>query len=87
MQEINAHTTEVVNSVERQELATGEISINVASAASESKVVVAALSDVASGVKQTRSSAETVLNASEEVMTATEKLRGEVEGFLRTVAA
>jgi methyl-accepting chemotaxis protein len=87
MQEINAHTTEVVNSVERQELATGEISINVASAASESKVVVAALSDVASGVKQTRSSAETVLNASEEVMTATEKLCGEVEGFLRTVAA
>jgi hypothetical protein len=73
MQEINAHTTEVVNSVERQELATGEISINVVSAASESKVVVAALSDVASGVKQTRSSAETVLNASEEVMTATEK--------------
>jgi methyl-accepting chemotaxis protein len=48
MQEINAHTTEVVNSVERQELATGEISINVASAASESKVVVAALNDVAS---------------------------------------
>jgi hypothetical protein len=87
MQEINAHTTKVVNSVERQELATGEISINVASAASESKVVVAALSDVASGVKQPRSSAETVLNASEEVMTATEKLRGEVAGFLRTVAA
>jgi uncharacterized protein YdeI (BOF family) len=49
--------------------------------------VVAALGDVASGVTQTRSSAQTVLAASEEVENATVKLRGEVEDFLRTVAA
>jgi uncharacterized protein YdeI (BOF family) len=42
---------------------------------------------LASGVTQTRSSAQTVLAASEEVENATVKLRGEVEDFLRTVAA
>jgi hypothetical protein len=49
--------------------------------------VVAALGDVATGVTQTRSSAQTVLAASEEVEKATVKLRAEVEGFLSTVAA
>jgi hypothetical protein len=37
-------------------------------------------------VTQTRSSAQTVLAASEEVENATVKLRSEVEDFLRTVA-
>jgi hypothetical protein len=41
---------------------------------------------VAIGLTPTRSSAETVLAASE-VEAATVKLRVEVEGFLRTVAA
>ena len=87
MQEINAHTSEVVGAIEQQELATGQISHNVASAAAGSKAVVAALGDVATGVTQTRSSAQTVLAASEEVEKATVKLRAEVEGFLSTVAA
>jgi len=87
MQDINAHTSEVVGAIEQQELATGEISHNVASAATGARAVVAALGDVASGVTQTRSSAQTVLAASEEVENATVKLRGEVEDFLRTVAA
>ncbi|MDE2283155.1 MAG: chemotaxis protein, partial [Hyphomicrobiales bacterium] len=64
-----------------------EISHNVASAAAGSKGVVAALGDVAIGVKQTRSSVETVLAASEEVENATVTLRAEVERFLATVAA
>jgi len=51
------------------------------------RAVVSALGDVASGVTQTRSSAQTVLAASEEVENATVKLRCEVEDFLRTVAA
>jgi hypothetical protein len=46
-----------------------------------------ALSELASGVTQTRSSAETVLAATEEVESATAKLRCEVESFLSTVAA
>jgi methyl-accepting chemotaxis protein len=68
-------------------LATSEISHNVTSAAAESKAVVAALSDVASGITQTSTSAQTVLAASEEVERATVKLRAEVESFLGTVAA
>jgi methyl-accepting chemotaxis protein len=87
MQDINTHTSEVVGAIEQQELATGEISHNVASAATGARAVVAALGDVATGVTQTRSSAQTVLAASEEVENATVKLRGEVEDFLRTVAA
>ena len=87
MQDINAHTSEVVGAIEQQELATGEISHNVASAAAGVRAVVSALGDVASGVTQTRSSAQTVLAASEEVENATVKLRCEVEDFLRTVAA
>jgi methyl-accepting chemotaxis protein len=74
--------------IEQQELATGEISHNVASAATGARAVVSALGDVASGVMQTRSAAQTVLAASDEVENAAVKLRGEVEDFLRnTVAA
>jgi methyl-accepting chemotaxis protein len=87
MQDINSYTSEVAGSIGQQEVATGEISHNVAGAAVGTKAVVAALSDVATGVTQTRSSAETVLVASEEVEKATVKLRAEVEGFLSTVAA
>jgi methyl-accepting chemotaxis protein len=86
MQDINAYTSKVVGAIGHQEVATGEISHNVASAAAGSKDVVAALGDVATGLTQTRSSAETVLTASEEVENATVKLRAEVERFLSTVA-
>ena len=87
MVDINSHTSEAVGAIAQQELATGEISHNVASAASGARAVVTALGHVAAGVTQTRSSAQTVLAASEEVENATVKLRGEVEDFLRTVAA
>ena len=75
------------DAIAQQEAATAEISHNVASAAVGSKDVVVTLGDVASGVTQTRSSAQTVLAASEEVENATVRLRGEVEDFLRTVTA
>ena len=87
MQDINSHTSEVVDAIAQQEAATGEISHNVASAAVGSKGVVATLGDVATGVTQTRSAAQTVLAASEEVENATVRLRGEVKDFLRTVTA
>ena len=87
MQDINAHISEVVDAIAQQEAATAEISQNVASAAVGSKDVVVTLGDVASGVTQTRSSAQTVLAASEEVENATVRLRGEVKDFLRTVTA
>ena len=77
------HTSEVVGAIEQQEMATGEISHNVAGAAAGSKAVVAALGEVAGGITQTRSSAQTVLAASEEVENATVTLRAEVEAFPR----
>ena len=87
MQDISTYTGAVAVSVEQQELATGEISHNVASAANGAKGIVAALGEVAGAVTQTRGSAQTVLAASEEVENATAKLRSEVEAFLSTVAA
>ncbi|MGB7035418.1 MAG: PAS-domain containing protein [Xanthobacteraceae bacterium] len=87
MQDINNYTSAVTVSVVQQEAATGEISHNVASAASGAKAITAALGEVAGGVMQTRSSAQTMLAASAEVETATEKLRRDVEEFLGTVAA
>ena len=42
MEDINAHTSEVADAITRQELATGEISHNVASAAAQSKAAAAA---------------------------------------------
>jgi len=87
MQDISTYTGAVAVSVEQQELATGEISHNVASAANGAKAIVSALGEVAGGVTQTRGSAHTMLVASEQVENATAKLRGEVEAFLSTVAA
>jgi len=87
MQDINAHTSTVVRTIGQQELATGEISNNVASAAAGAQAVVRALDDVASGVTQTRGSAQTVLVASDEVENATARLRTEIEEFLATAAA
>ena len=46
MQDINYYTTEVAGSVEQQEAATGEISHNVASAASGAKSIVQALDEI-----------------------------------------
>ncbi len=87
MQDINAYTSAVATSVEQQESATAEISHNVASAAVGAKDISVALGQVASGVTQTKGSAETMLSASEDVEDATAKLRREVEEFLATVAA
>jgi methyl-accepting chemotaxis protein len=87
MTEISSYTSAVAASVEQQNAATGEISENVAGAAQGTDMVVAVLSDVAGAATATRSSAETVLSASRSVESAVAKLRGEVETFLRKVAA
>ncbi len=87
MQDINTYTSAVATSIDQQEAATGEISHNVASAAVGAKAIVTTLGEVAGTVTQTRSSAQTMLAASEDVEQATEKLRREVEEFLGTVAA
>src|ERR1700683_2682142 len=87
MQDINQYTTEVAGSVEQQEAATGEISHNVAGTGDTVKASRRERGQVAGGVTQTRSSAQTMLAASVQVEEATTRLRSEVEEFLGTVAA
>jgi methyl-accepting chemotaxis protein/NO-binding membrane sensor protein with MHYT domain len=87
MGEISTYTSAVAAAISEQSAATGEISRNVASAAQETSRVVAALSEVAGAAIATRTSAEIVLTASQAVESAVGSLRGEVESFLRDVAA
>jgi methyl-accepting chemotaxis protein len=86
MQEINQYTSAVAVAIEQQNSATGEISHNVASAAQGTGQVVSVLGDVSGAATQTRSSAETVRDASETVERAVTNLRLEVEDFLQKVA-
>jgi methyl-accepting chemotaxis protein len=86
MQEIDRFTSTVAASLQEQNVATGEISRNVASAAEGAKVVVSVLDQVAGAVCQTRSYADTVMKASETVATAVVKLQENVDNFLDRVA-
>ena len=87
MQEINAHASSVAASVGQQNAATGEITHNVASAAKETREVAAVLGEVAGAIAETSSSAQMLLAAADAVEEAAVNLRGEVDGFLRQVAA
>jgi methyl-accepting chemotaxis protein len=87
MQQINEYTTDVAASVEEQNAATGAISHNVASAAEGTKVIVGVLSEVAGSATGVRTSAQTMLEASEVMETSAGKLREEVESFLAKVAS
>jgi methyl-accepting chemotaxis protein len=72
--------------VHQQDAATGEISHNVGSAAEGTKVIASVLSDVAGAASEARTSAQTLLEASEAVASVAANLRGEVERFLGKVA-
>jgi methyl-accepting chemotaxis protein len=86
MQESKQSTAAVATSVQQQDAATGEILHNVASAARETKEIVAVFHEVASAATETRGSAATMLDTSKAVETAATDLRTEVEGFLQKVA-
>jgi methyl-accepting chemotaxis protein len=86
MQEIDRFTSAVATSLQAQNIATGEISRNVASVADGAKVIVAVLDQVAGAVNQSRGSADTVLEASEKVATAGAKLQENIDNFLHRVA-
>ncbi len=86
MQEINRNTSAVAASVEQQSAATGQISLNVTTAAQGSDVVATALGKVAGAATQTRASAQTVLEASQAVMSTVARLHAEVGDFLCKVA-
>jgi methyl-accepting chemotaxis protein len=87
MRQINEYTSDVAAAVEEQNAATGAISHNVASAAEGTKVVVGVLGQVAGSANGGRSSAQTMLAASEVMEDAAGKLRTEVESFLAKVAS
>jgi len=87
MQEINTHAASVAASVGQQNAATSEITHNVASAAKETREVAAVLGEVAGAIAETSSSAQMLLSAADAVQQAAVNLRGEVDGFLRQVAA
>jgi methyl-accepting chemotaxis protein len=87
MQQINQYATAVAASMEQQNAATGEISMNVAGAANGTKAMVSLLADVTNAAADTRNSARTVLDASQAVEQVSANLRGEIERFLEKVAA
>jgi methyl-accepting chemotaxis protein len=86
MQEINLYTSAVAASMEQQNAATGEISQNVAGAASGAKTLLTLLSDVAGAATETRGSAAMALSESQSVKQASANLRTEIENFLQRVA-
>jgi methyl-accepting chemotaxis protein len=86
MDGINRSTSAVAASVEQQNAATGQIMRNVTSASEGAQVVVSVLGEVADAALQTRTSAQTVLEASRKVEQAVANLRAEVAGFLDKVA-
>jgi methyl-accepting chemotaxis protein len=85
MQEIREFTGAIAVSVEQQNTATGEISDNVAAAASGAKSVVAVLQGVADAIVDMHKAADTALAASQVVEQAADSLRGSVDGFLQTL--
>lgn len=87
MEEVNSYTSTIAAAVEQQGAATAEISQNVQRAAEGTTNVSAAMSQLSHAVDQTSSSADMVLTASGELSDKTEKLKDEVETFLREVAA
>lgn len=86
MQEVNRWTSTVTRLIDQQNVATGAISQNVAGAAAGTREAVAVFDKVADGIAQNRTSADTVLLASDTVEAAATSLNERVEGFLRAVA-
>jgi methyl-accepting chemotaxis protein len=86
MHEIDRTTTALAAAVEEQNVATSEISHNVAGAADGTSDVLGMLGEVTDAALETRTSAETVRKASQTVESAVVNLRREVEDFLQKVA-
>jgi len=87
MREINGFTSAVATAVEEQNAATGDISRNVAGAAQSTGRIVTTLGEVSGAAAETTSAARTVLDAVSSVEAAAGNLRGEVDSFLKRVAA
>jgi methyl-accepting chemotaxis protein len=87
MEEVNAYTSFIAASVDRQGEATSEISFNVQQAASETHKVADNVAGVTLAVSETLASAAMVERASADVVKRTADLRQAVNAFLEEVAA
>ncbi|WP_417688094.1 methyl-accepting chemotaxis protein [Roseibium sp.] len=87
MEEVDNYTATIAAAVEQQGAATTEISQNVQRAAQGTTLVSGNMSELSQAVDQTTQSADMVLSASGELSTKTDRLKDEVERFLRDVAA
>jgi methyl-accepting chemotaxis protein len=86
MREIDNYTSAVAVSIQQQNVATGQISQNVAGAADGAKLIATVLHEVADATLESQQSANTVVAAAKSVEEAADKLRSEVESFLTKVA-
>jgi hypothetical protein len=84
--EIDKDTSSIAASVRQQSKATAEISQNVGNAANGSQMIALMLGDVADETSKVRTSAQTLLEASDAVANGAANLRVEVESFLGKVA-
>jgi len=86
MHEISQRTSSAADSILQQNVATSEITRNVANAARGTSMVVSVLSKVSDAAIGTRSAAESMLAASNLVDTSVKNMRAEIESFLVKVA-
>jgi methyl-accepting chemotaxis protein len=86
MDKIDQFTSAITSSLEQQNTATRDISLNVASAANGTQAALSGLRSVAAVVAETLNSAHTVQQASETVNASAAVLRTRIESFLQEVA-
>src|SRR4030088_895807 len=85
--EINSISTMVTDAVARQQAATQKIAHNIAEAATGTREVAESVGVVTSAANETGASATQVLGSASELARQSERMRGEVEGFLATIRA
>jgi methyl-accepting chemotaxis protein len=85
--EINAISGMVTQSVERQQVATQKIGRNIAEAATGTREVAENIGELTSAARATGTSATQVLGSASELARQSERMRAEVEGFLATIRA
>ncbi|WP_158195698.1 methyl-accepting chemotaxis protein [Stappia indica] len=87
MQEVNGYTASIASAVEQQGAATSDISRSVQQAAEGTGAVTRNMEMLAHTVDSTSAAADNVLDASGAMARNTDALRGEIDRFLKDVAA
>ncbi|MCC4246318.1 methyl-accepting chemotaxis protein [Stappia indica] len=87
MQEVNGYTASIASAVEQQGAATSDISRSVQQAAEGTGAVTRNMELLAHTVDSTSAAADNVLDASGAMARNTDALRGEIDRFLKDVAA